>query len=153
LVVGKEQGENSVLRAFGFYPAERMSLWSPLAPYPSIIRDDRRKQPHAFLERQISALDFEVVRVLAMAGAYTGYELLNFNCAGFARAVFNGISAEPLAIPPYAVQWNGIPIGYHRLPSRRQIIIPYTPQGLFLAIRDLVNAGVPGAYLNAEIGH
>ena len=153
LVVGKEREGVCTMRAFGFYPATRLSVWSPLDPYPSMIRDNRRHLVHAWLEMPITALDFEVVRALAIAGAWSVYRLLSFNCAGYAVEVFNSVRAEPVVLPPYAVQCWGVPIGYNRLPSRKQIIIPHTPQGLFLAIRSMVAAGIPGAHLVPGIGY
>lgn len=147
LVVGKECGDRRAFRSFGFYPATRLSMWSPLDAYPSIIRDNRRHLAHAWLDMPMTALDFEVVRILSIAGAWSAYRLLSFNCAGYALEVFNSVRAEPLVLPPYRVHCWGVPIGYNRLPSRKQIVIPHTPQGLFLAIRSMAMAGMPGAYL------
>lgn len=150
LVVGKESGDERVFRSFGFYPAGRLSVWAPLDPYPSVIRDNRRHLAHGWLEMPMTALDFEVVRVLAITGAWNVYRLLSFNCAGYALAVFNSVRNDPVVLPPYRVSWWGIPIGYNRLPSRRQMIIPNTPQGLYLAIQMLAAAGVPEAFITGN---
>jgi len=147
LVVGKESGGQRVFRSFGFYPAGRLSVWAPLDPYPSVIRDNRRHLAHGWLEMPMTALDFEVVRVLAISGAWNVYRLLSFNCAGYALAVFNSVRTDPVVLPPYRVSWWGIPIGYNRLPSRRQMIIPNTPQGLYLVIQMLAAGGVPEAFI------
>jgi hypothetical protein len=150
LVVGKENGTARVSRSFGFYPAGRLSMWTPTRPHPSVIRDNRRHGVHARLVMRMTAVDFEAVRVLAITGAWNDYRLLSFNCAGYAGAIFNSVRGKPLVLSPYGVSWWGIPIGYNRLPSRRQMIIPDTPQGVYLAIRSLAMEGNPEALVNVS---
>lgn len=150
LTVVKENGPVRVTKSFGFYPARRLSIWAPCAPYPAVIRDNRRHLSHAGIRMTISALDFEVVRALAIAGAWDRYRLLNFNCAEYALAIFNSVREAPIVPPPYGVSFLGIPIGYSRLPSLRQMIIPKTPQGLYVTIKMMSFAGMPGVYIGDD---
>jgi hypothetical protein len=150
LTVIKENGPVRVTKSFGFYPAKRLSIWSPCAPYPSIIRDNRRHEVHAGIRMTINALDFELVRVLAIAGAGDRYRLLNFNCAEYALRIFNSVRDAPIEPPPYGVSFMGVPIGYNRLPSLRQMIIPKTPQGVYVTMQMMAFSGVPEVYIGND---
>ncbi|TDW96981.1 hypothetical protein [Dinghuibacter silviterrae] len=144
LILRKQNGPVAHSRSFGFYPARRLSFWKPLRPYPSCIRDNRLHRAHARTRMTISPQDFETVREAAFSASMSSYRLLDYNCADFALAVFNSVRAEPVVPPPYGVQCFGIPLGYNRLPSRKQMMIPQTPHGLYevLGAADRLPNGV-----------
>jgi len=130
--IEKTNERDSVFEAFGFYPAGRLSPRDPLKAYPSCIRNNRRTVAHASLKTSMSATEFENVRGMALENAQSDYRLADFNCADFAVGIFTLV--ENIDPVPYPVTWCGIPIGYNRLPSRRQLVIKNTPHGLFQAI-------------------
>lgn len=141
--IEKTNEERATLEAFGFYPAGKLSPKDPLKAYPSCIRNNRRTAAHASVKTNMSAYEFELVRANAFDGARREYRLADFNCADYAVGIFNLVKRiQPV---PYRVAWCGIPIGYNRLPSRRQIIIRNTPHGLYQAITGKIRIDGPPA--------
>jgi hypothetical protein len=138
LTLTKTNGSQSVTQSFGFYPRSG-ALSLSFGPVPSKIVDDGQHEINASMTmNNVSWLDFNAVKNLALSYSTLRYDLNDRNCADFALDCFN----------------QSRPLGSELVvPNTIRFIANYgtTPNGIYEKLKEMKDNNHPEA-ANIQIG-
>ena len=144
LVVTKQNGNQSITQAFGFYPAQTPSIFNAFSPVAGGIKDNGGQEINASIQMSMTATQFGIIKQKAIGWSTEKYSLAAYNCSDYAINIFNAVSPKPLEIAPLTMAAPGNTNAYSPA-TPITIEINNSPQMLFARLQQIKKEGGPEA--------
>jgi hypothetical protein len=133
----KANGEQVASQYIGFYPSTE---WKTIVytPVEGKFADNSNHEFNASLKRDVNPSQLQVaINKIQDLSKTVKYDVDDYNCTDFSLDVFNSVpNVNPLVIPKFSIPLGG----FQHTTS--------TPQGVYIKLKAMKEAGVEGANIN-----